>query len=87
MYKENRGPDILLFSSVGAERRLRIENNRQIVTRLIEAIKIIGKHGLGYRGNGCNEAVYTLFNDSVDHGHFFSEIVGLVSEFELLLRT
>ncbi|GFS33323.1 hypothetical protein NPIL_582041 [Nephila pilipes] len=42
-----------------------LENNRQIVTHIIEPIKVIGKSGLSYRGEDCNEAAYTLLN--IDH--------------------
>jgi hypothetical protein len=86
MHKENRGLDMLLFSSASAERKLKIENNRQIVTRIVETIKVIRKRGLNYRGDGCNEAAYSLHSDNIDHGNLL-EIVLLVSKFVRLLRT
>ena len=35
----------------------------------MDLIKVIGKHGLSYRG-GQAEAAYTMEDNTVDHGNF-----------------
>lgn len=75
----------LLFSSAAAEHRMKIENNRQIIIRIIETIKMIGKRGLSYRGGSENEAAYTLLNDNIDHGNFL-EIILLIAKFDPILH-
>lgn len=46
---------------------------------MIEAVKLIGKRGLSYRGNQF-EVAYTLDNPFVDHGNFLEIILFLLNE-------
>ncbi|KAL4141853.1 hypothetical protein QTP88_004409 [Uroleucon formosanum] len=54
-----------------------------ILERVIETIKMIGKRGLSYCG--ANEAAYTLDNNSLDHGNLL-EILMLISKFDPILN-
>jgi len=60
-----------------------IQNNRNILERIIETIKMIRKRGLSYRD--ANEAAYTLDNDELDHGNLL-EILMLISKFDPVLN-
>ncbi|CAG9763851.1 unnamed protein product [Ceutorhynchus assimilis] len=84
IHKKNKDVHNLLFSSA-AERRAKLENNRKILERVIETIKLVGKRGLSYRGDSQNEAAYSLLNENIDHGNFL-EIVLVISKFDPLLR-
>lgn len=70
----------LLFSETKKE----IKKNREIVTRVIEAVKLIGKRGLSYRGNQF-EAAYTLDNPFVDHGNFL-EILLFLAKYDFQMK-
>ncbi|CAG9771461.1 unnamed protein product [Ceutorhynchus assimilis] len=85
IHKKNKDVHNLLFSSAAAERRAKLENNRKILERVIETIKLVGKRGLSYRGDSQNEAAYSLLNENIDHGNFL-EIVLVISKFDPLLR-
>nr|XP_047127725.1 uncharacterized protein LOC124808594 [Hydra vulgaris] len=68
-------------------RSLRKENimfNRNVLTRVINVIKLIGKRGLSYRGKR-NESLYTFDDDNVDHGTFI-EIIILLSKYDDTLK-
>jgi len=82
MFESNK--DIISYFSKAREIKLReIQNNRNILERVIETIKMIGKRGLSYRG--ANEAAYTLDNNSLDHGNLL-EILMLISKFDPILN-
>jgi hypothetical protein len=76
--------DSLIFNGLSSIRKKEIENNRQILLRIIEIIKLIGKRGLSYRGQKC-EAAYTLNYCNLDHGNFL-EMVILISKFDPTLQ-
>lgn len=83
MFDSNK--DIISYFSKAREIQLReIQNNRNILERIIETIKMIGKRGLSYRG--ANEAAYTLDNDALDHGNLL-EILILISKFDPILNS
>lgn len=62
----------------------KIQNNRDILERIIDTIKLIGKRSLSYRG--ANEAAYILDNDAWDHGNLL-EILILISKFDPILNS
>lgn len=70
----------LLFSECKKE----VRKNREIVARVIEAVKLIGKRGLSYRGNQF-EAAYTLNDPSVDHGNFL-EIIMFLAKYDFQMK-
>lgn len=58
--------------------------NRNILKRVIDVIKLIGKRGLSYRSKR-NEGLHTLSDDNVDHGNFL-EMVLLMSKYDDILK-
>jgi hypothetical protein len=66
------------------KRKEMIKKNRQILERVIDVVKLIGKRGLSYRGNKY-EAAYTLEDLSLDHGNFL-EIILLLKKFDIVLN-
>jgi len=76
--------DSLLVYGQSSLRRKEVENTRQIMHRIIDVIKLIGKRGLSYR-NRNNEAAYTLNDTSLDHGNFL-EIILLLSKYDEVIK-
>jgi hypothetical protein len=76
--------DVLLLETGRGIRQRQVEQNRQIFRRIIEAIKVIGKRGLSYRGDK-NEAAYTLLNEDIDHGNFL-ELLLFLGKFDNVMR-
>jgi hypothetical protein len=68
-----------------SQRLVEINYRRNVLTRVIETVKLIGKSGLAIRGKR-NEAVYKLFDDSRNHGNFL-EIIKLVGKFDAILQS
>ncbi len=50
--------------------RDQVKRRRQVLERVVEVVKVIGKRGLSYRQEE-NEAAYTLDINSIDHGKFW----------------
>jgi len=75
----------LIYGEMVSQRQLEIKNRREILFRVIETIKLIGKRGLSYRGTDNSEAAYNLFNETIDHGNFL-ELLIFLSKFDLLLK-
>lgn len=73
----------LLFSQQKKIRDQQVKEKRQVLERVIEILKVIGKRGLSYRSR--NEAAYNLKDDAIDHGNFL-EILLLLSKFDPLLK-
>lgn len=65
-------------------RREQVQKRRQVLERLIDILKVIGKRGLGYRGSR-HEAAYTLQDISIDHGNFL-ELVLLLRKYDVHLN-
>jgi len=61
-----------------------VENRRQVLLRIIDIIKLIGKRGLSYRPKN-NEAAYKLINQSLDHGNFL-EMILLLGKYDPILN-
>lgn len=66
------------------KRKEKVLRRRQILERIVDVVKLIGKRGLSYRGSK-HEAAYTLSNENVDHGNFL-ELILLVSKYDVLLK-
>jgi len=84
MKKQFSSIDSLLTYGHSSIRKKEIENRRQVLFRIIDIIKLIGKRGLSYRGK-TNEAIYTLDNPSLDHGNFL-EMILLVGKYDPVLK-
>uniref|UniRef100_A0A671TTT5 Uncharacterized protein n=1 Tax=Sparus aurata TaxID=8175 RepID=A0A671TTT5_SPAAU len=61
-----------------------VKKKRQVMERIVDVIKVIGKCGLSYRGDKA-EAAYTLENTAVNHGNFL-ELMTLLSRYDLCLQ-
>lgn len=66
-------------------RKSQVIQNRQILNRIIDVVKLIGKGGLSYRGKS-NEAAYTLKDENLDHGNFL-EIITLLGKYHSTIKT
>ncbi|GLV34065.1 hypothetical protein CBL_05085 [Carabus blaptoides fortunei] len=64
--------------------RAQIRKRREILQRIIDIVKFIGKRGLSYRGDKL-EAAYSLEDMSTDHGNFL-ELVVLPSKYDMNLK-
>jgi len=84
MKKQFSSVDSLLTYGHSSIRKKDIDNRRQVLFRIIDIIKLIGKRGLSYRGK-TNEAIYTLDNPSLDHGNFL-EMILLVGKYDPVLK-
>ncbi|CAI6370620.1 unnamed protein product [Macrosiphum euphorbiae] len=74
----------MLFSSAREIRRKEVMERHQVLERIIETIKCIGKNSMSYRSH-TNESSYTLENNNVSLGNFL-EILCLISKFDDVLR-
>ena len=80
------GADIssLLKNKQMSAHREEVRKKRQVMERVVNVIKCIGKRGLSYRG-GSHEAAYSLENVALDRGNFL-EIIMLLSEYDTTLQ-
>lgn len=65
-------------------RREQVEKRREILKRIIDTVKMLGKCGSGFRGKR-NEAAYTLKDENVNHGNFLETIL-LLAKYDPLLQ-
>lgn len=77
--------DNLLFSKQLSLRKKQVQERREVLERIIETIKTIGKRGMSYRGTQ-NEASRSLSNTNIDHGTFL-ELILLISKFDPVLKS
>ncbi|XP_050065551.1 zinc finger MYM-type protein 1-like [Aphis gossypii] len=66
-------------------RKKQVDEKRQVLTRIIDIIKMIGKRGLSYRRTSSNEAAYTLNDHTIDHGTFLETVI-LLSKYYPILK-
>lgn len=64
--------------------REQVRKRHQVLERVVDVVKVIGKRGLSYRGSQ-SEAAYTLEDISVDHGNFL-ELILLISKYDTCLQ-
>lgn len=84
MRSRGKSIDKLLWCEQINLRNKQVCRNRQVVDRVINVIKLIGKRGLAFRGSE-NEAAYTLDDETLDHGNFL-EIVLLLGKYDVILK-
>ncbi|KAJ8375393.1 hypothetical protein SKAU_G00059730 [Synaphobranchus kaupii] len=75
----------LLKDTQMSARREQVKKRRQVLERVIEIVKVIGKQGLSYRGTSSSEAAYTLEDIAADHGTFL-ELILLLSKYDMCLN-
>ncbi|GLV42880.1 hypothetical protein CBL_09960 [Carabus blaptoides fortunei] len=80
----NANLDYLLFYNQMSVHRAQIRKRKEILQRIIDIVKFIGKRGLSYRGDKL-EAAYSLEDMSTDHGNFL-ELVVLLSKYDMNLK-
>nr|XP_054590119.1 52 kDa repressor of the inhibitor of the protein kinase-like [Nothobranchius furzeri] len=64
--------------------RAQVKKRRQVLERIVDVVKVLGKRGLSYR-HVENEAAYTLSDNTVDHGNFL-ELIVLLGKYDACLR-
>ncbi|KAK0148975.1 Zinc finger MYM-type protein 1 [Merluccius polli] len=64
--------------------RHQVRKRRQVLERVVDIVKLIGKRGLSYRGTQF-EAAYTLDDMSIDHGTFL-ELVILLGKYDVCMK-
>ncbi|KAI2665801.1 Zinc finger MYM-type protein 1 [Labeo rohita] len=73
----------LLSGSQLSSHRKQIRKKRQVLERVVDVVKMIGKRGLNYRSQ--NEAAYMLDDCNIDHGNFL-EVIVLLSKYDVCLK-
>ncbi|CAI5660952.1 unnamed protein product [Oreochromis niloticus] len=63
--------------------RAQVKKRRQVLERIVDVIKVLGKRGLSYR-HVENEAAYTLGDNTIDHGNFL-ELIVLLGKYDMCL--
>lgn len=74
----------LLEGSQLAGHRELVKKRCQVLERVVEVVKVIGKRGLSYRSEH-NEAAYLLDNNSLDLGNFL-ELIILLGKYDVCLK-
>ncbi|XP_041836765.1 uncharacterized protein LOC121652114 [Melanotaenia boesemani] len=64
----------------GTDRKDQVRKKRQVLERVVDVVKFIGKRGLSYRGQQ-SEAAYTLDDHNIDHGNFL-ELITLLGKYD-----
>lgn len=64
--------------------REQVKKRRQVLERVVDVVKVLGKRGLSYR-QVENEAAYTLDDNTIDHGNFL-ELIVLLGKYDICLR-
>ena len=64
--------------------RDQVRKKRQVLERIVDVVKLIGKRGLAYRG-AKNEAAYTLEDSTIDHGNFL-ELILLLGKYDVIMK-
>lgn len=66
-------------------RKKQVDEKRQVLTRIIDIIKMIGKRGLSYRGTSSNEAAYIVNDHTIYHSTFLVMVI-LLSKYDPILK-
>ncbi|KAL4121497.1 hypothetical protein QTP88_013997 [Uroleucon formosanum] len=82
-YSNKKTIDYRLFSEHLHKKKIEVTKNRNILQRVIDVIKLIGKRGLSYRGHR-NEGADSLNDSTLDHGNFL-DILLLLKKYDVVL--
>jgi hypothetical protein len=61
-----------------------VRKRRQVMERVIDVVKVIGKCGLSYRGHR-HKAAYNMENMAVNHGKFL-DLIWFLSKYDVCLQ-
>lgn len=75
--------DFLLFFTQKNNKKEEAKKNIQIIERIIDVIKLIGKRGLSYQSHR-NESTLSLLDPVADHGNFL-DIILLLKKYDIVL--
>lgn len=75
--------DYRLFSEHLHKKKIEVTKNRNILQRVIDVVKLIGKRGLSYRAHR-NEGADSLNDSTLDHGNFL-DILLLLKKYDVVL--
>lgn len=84
LFKSEKRIDQILFNEQLTLRKQQVENRRNVLSRIIDIVKFIGKRGLAARGSK-QEAAYSLENPNEDHGNFL-DLITLVCNYDSTLN-
>lgn len=73
------------FDNQKIARKNYIQEKRDVLCRVIDIVRLIGKTGIPYRGH-ANEGAYTLNDNTVKHGNFL-ELVLLLAKYDSVLNS
>lgn len=85
---KSKGKDIysLMFTNEGSIRQKNIIERKQVLERIIDVVKLIGKRGLAFRAHRSESvSSLSLENNEADHGNFL-EIILLLSKYDAVLK-
>ncbi|KAJ8270536.1 hypothetical protein GJAV_G00116060 [Gymnothorax javanicus] len=74
----------LFTGSQMSAHREHVKKRSQVLERVVDVVKVLGKRGLSYR-HVENEAAYTLNDYTIDHGNFL-ELIVLLGKYDICLR-
>lgn len=84
IHSQKRDVGYLLQENQKRQQREEVKKNRQVLERIIDVCKVMGKRGLSFRGKR-NEAAYFLKDPTMDHGTFL-EMILLKSKYDAVLN-
>ncbi len=74
----------IFASSQMSAHREQVRKRRQVLERVVDVVKVLGKRGLSY-SHMENEAAYTLDDNTIDHGNFL-ELILLLGKYDVCLK-
>ncbi|CAH0547091.1 unnamed protein product [Brassicogethes aeneus] len=82
---QSKMKDIYSLCTDTSKKSQEINERRDILKRIVETVKTLGKRGQSFRGAKEAEAAYTLDDTCADHGNFL-EVLLLISKFDPILK-
>lgn len=83
--QQNANVEQLMENECLSLRRQQVQTRRDVMKRIIDVLKVIGKCGLSFRGKR-NEAARTLDDPDVNHGNFL-ELLLLLRKYDVTLNS
>ncbi|XP_069832299.1 zinc finger MYM-type protein 1-like [Dendropsophus ebraccatus] len=83
--KKDKNIETLINKIQASKRKKEILQNIEVMKRIFDVVKLLGKQGLPFRAHGTNESLYNLNNSKINHGNFL-EIILLLSHYDVPLK-